>query len=242
MFFYYKKMRNNYAVIAAGGLGTRLKDYKNNNHTKVLIDIGGISMISLQVKQLKSWGFINFIIITNSEYNDMIKTDIQSNFDEIHVEFVIQASPLGIADALSHASKKIPNESLITFVLGDNFFGENPLKGFDWENFEGANLFVKEVENPEEFGVLELHENNVINLHEKPKEYISSLAVVGLYVYEYSCFEYIKLLKPSNRGELEITDLNKIYMNNKQLSFRVIESWWIDAGTEKRIEELKNLI
>jgi glucose-1-phosphate thymidylyltransferase len=242
MFFYYKKMRKNYAVIAAGGLGTRLKDYKNNNHTKVLIDIGGISMISLQVKQLKSWGFINFIIITNSEYNDMIKTDIQSNFDEIHVEFVIQASPLGIADALSHASKKIPHESLVTFVLGDNFFGENPLKGLDWENFEGANLFVKEVENPEEFGVLELHENNVINLHEKPKEYISSLAVVGLYVYEYSCFEYIKLLKPSNRGELEITDLNKIYMNNKQLNFRAIESWWIDAGTEERIEELKNLI
>ena len=242
MFFYYKKMRNNYAVIAAGGLGTRLKDYKNNNHTKVLIDIDGISMISLQVKQLKSWGFINFIIITNSEYNDMIQTDIQSNFDDIHVEFVIQASPIGIADALSHACKKIPHESLITFVLGDNFFGENPLKGLDWENFEGANLFVKEVENPEEFGVLELHGNNIINLHEKPNEYISSLAVVGLYVYEYSCFEYIKLLKPSNRGELEITDLNKIYMNNKQLNFHAIESWWIDAGTEERIEELKNLI
>ena len=147
-------MRNNYAVIAAGGLGTRLKDYKNNNHTKVLIDIDGISMISLQVKQLKSWGFINFIIITNSEYNDMIQTDIQSNFDDIHVEFVIQASPIGIADALSHACKKIPHESLITFVLDDNFFGDNTLKGLDCENFEGANLFVKDVETQETCGVL----------------------------------------------------------------------------------------
>ncbi len=242
MFFYYKKMINNYAVIAAGGLGTRLKDYKDNNHTKVLIDIDGISMISLQVKQLKSWGFINFIIITNSEYNDMIQTDIQSNFDDIHVEFVIQASPLGIADALSYAGEKIPHDSLVTFVLGDNFFGENPLKGLDFENSKGANLFVKEVKNPEEFGVIELHENKIINLHEKPKVYISSLAIVGLYVYEYNCFEYIKLLKPSNRGELEITDLNKIYMNNKQLNFHTIKSWWIDAGTEERIEELKNLI
>ncbi len=235
-------MIKNYAVIAAGGLGTRLKDYKNNDHTKVLIDIDGISMISLQVKQLKSWGFTNFIIITNSEFNDMILTDVQSNFDDIHVEFVIQESPNGIADALSYAGKKIPPNSLVTFALGDNFFGENPLKGLDLENFKGANLFVKEVENPEEFGVIELHENNIINLHEKPKEYISPLAIVGLYVYEYSCFEYIKLLKPSNRGELEITELNKIYMNNKQLNFHNIKSWWVDAGTEKRIEELKNLI
>ena len=235
-------MIKNYAVIAAGGLGTRLKDYKNNDYTKVLIDIDGISMISLQVKQLKAWGFTNFIIITNSEYNDMILTDVQSNFEDIQVEFVIQESPKGIADALSYAAKKIPPNSLVTFALGDNFFGKNPLKGLDWENFKGASLFVKEVENPEEFGVIELHENKIINLHEKPKEYISSLAIVGLYVYEYSCFEYIKLLKPSNRGELEITDLNKIYMNNQQLTFHTIESWWIDAGTEERIEELKNLI
>ena len=235
-------MIKNYAVIAAGGLGTRLKDYKNNNHTKVLIDIDGISMISLQVKQLKSWGFINFIIITNSEFNNMIQTDVQSNFDDINVEFVIQESPNGIADALSYAEKKIPPDALVTFVLGDNFFGENPLKGLSWEKFKGSMLFVKEVKNPEEFGVLELNENNIINLHEKPREYISSLAILGLYVYEFSCFEYIKHLKPSNRGELEITDLNKIYMNNKQLSFHTIESWWIDAGTEERIEELKNLI
>lgn len=235
-------MIKNYAVIAAGGLGTRLKDYKNNDHTKVLIDIDGISMISLQVRQLKSWGFTNFIIITNSEFNDMIRDDVQSNFKDTNVEFVIQESPNGIADALSYAGKKIPQDSLVTFTLGDNFFGENPLKGLDWENFKGANLFVKEVENPEEFGVIELNENNIINLHEKPNEYISSLAIVGLYIYEYSCFEYIKLLKPSKRGELEITDLNKIYMNNKQLNFQTIESWWIDAGTEERIEELKNLI
>ena len=78
-------MIKNYAVIAAGGLGTRLKDYKKNDYTKVLIDINGISMISLQVKQLKSWGFTNFIIITNFEFNEMIQNDVQSNFEDLHM-------------------------------------------------------------------------------------------------------------------------------------------------------------
>ena len=235
-------MIKNYAVIAAGGLGTRLKDYKKNDYTKVLIDINGISMISLQVKQLKSWGFTNFIIITNYEFNEMIKNDVQSNFEDLHMEFVIQESPNGIADALSYASSKIPPDSLVTFVLGDNFFGENPLEELDLENIRGAHLFVKEVKNPEEFGVIELDKNKIINLHEKPKDYISSLAVVGLYIYQYSCFEYIKLLEPSNRGELEITDLNKVYMSNEILDFHILESWWVDAGTEDRIENLKKLI
>tara|TARA_X000000368_G_scaffold107902_1_gene83833 strand:+ start:316 stop:1023 length:708 start_codon:yes stop_codon:yes gene_type:complete len=235
-------MIKNYAVIAAGGLGTRLKDYKKNDYTKVLIDINGISMISLQVKQLKSWGFTNFIIITNSEFNEMIKNDVQSNFEDLHMEFVIQESPNGIADALSYASSKIPPDSLVTFVLGDNFFGENPLEELDLENIRGAHLFVKEVKNPEEFGVIELDKNKIINLHEKPKDYISSLAVVGLYIYQYSCFEYIKLLEPSNRGELEITDLNKVYMSNEIIDYHILESWWVDAGTEDRIEHLKKLI
>ena len=235
-------MIKNYAVIAAGGLGTRLKDYKKNDYTKVLIDINGISMISLQVKQLKSWGFTNFIIITNFEFNEMIQNDVQSNFQDLHMEFVIQESPNGIADALSYASSKIPSDSLVTFVLGDNFFGENPLEEIDLENIRGAHLFVKEVKNPEEFGVIELGKNKIINLHEKPKDYISSLAVVGLYIYQYSCFEYIQLLEPSDRGELEITDLNKVYMNNELLDFHILKSWWVDAGTEDRIEHLKKLI
>ena len=103
-------------------------------------------------------------------------------------------------------------------------------------------MFVKEVSNPQEFGVIEVVDNKVINLHEKPKDYISSYATVGLYIYEYNCFEYIKLLEPSERGELEITDLNKVFLNKKAVNFSVLESWWVDAGTEERIQTLKNLI
>ena len=196
-------MRKNYAVIAAGGLGTRLKDLKENKHTKVLIEINGLSMISTQIKQLKSWGYEEFIIITNPEFED---------------------------------------DSLVTFILGDNFFGKNPVSDINFEKFNGAQIFVLDVENPEEFGVIELdHQNNILDLHEKPKTYFSSFAIVGIYVYEKICFELIKQLKPSSRGELEITDLNKLYLDKNLLNFKLIDSWWIDAGTEERINKLKEL-
>ena len=235
-------MKKNYAVIAAGGLGTRLKNYKQNVHTKVLIDINGISMISLQIKQLLSWGISNFVIITNPEYHNMIKNDVELNFNNITIHFVVQHEPNGIADALSYANNYIPKNSLVTFVLGDNFFGSNPLSDLNLENFSGAHLFVKEVSNPQEFGVIEVVDNKVINLHEKPQSYISQFAVVGLYIYEYRCFDYIKLLKPSARGELEITDLNKVFLNKEDINYSILESWWIDAGTEERIQMLKNLL
>ena len=236
-------MRKNYAVIAAGGLGTRLKDYKHNESTKVLIDIGGLSMISSQVMQLKSWGFRDFIVITNPDFNDLIKNDLQKNFLDENISYVIQPSPKGIADALSYAEAEIDKNSLLTFILGDNFFGENPLEKINLDNFSGAHLFVKEVENPEEFGVMEIDKDgNAIDIYEKPKEYISNLAVVGIYIYDTSCFENIRKLTPSNRGELEITDLNKIYLDQKKVLSKVLSSWWIDAGTPERIEELKKLI
>ena len=103
-------------------------------------------------------------------------------------------------------------------------------------------MFVKEVSNPQEFGVIEVSADKVINIHEKPQDYISSFAVVGLYIYEYKCFEYIKHLKPSERGELEITDLNKVFLSKKNLNYSILKSWWIDAGTEERIQNLKDLI
>ena len=236
-------MRKNYAVIAAGGLGKRLKDYEHNESTKVLIDIGGLSMISSQVKQLKSWGFSDFIVITNPDFNDLIKDDLQKNYRDENISYIIQPSPRGIADALSYAEAEINKDSLLTFVLGDNFFGKNPFEKINFDNFSGAHLFVKEVENPEEFGVMEIDKTgNAIDIYEKPKKYISNLAVVGIYVYDMSCFEYIRKLIPSNRGELEITDLNKLYLNQKKILFKVLSSWWIDAGTPERIEELKKLI
>lgn len=231
-----------YGVIAAGGLGTRLKDFEENKNTKVLIDINGQSMISMQIDQLYNWGVKNFIVITNPEFHDLIVKDLNKNYPDLKIDFISQISPKGIADALSYASGFTSNKSKIIFVLGDNFFGNNPLRDINLDKISGAHIFLKEVINPEEFGVAEISNDKVVMLHEKPKEFISSLAVVGLYIYDKSCFKMIKTLRPSNRGELEITDLNKLYMNKGQLTHSTLDRWWVDAGTKERIIELRRLL
>ena len=229
------------AVIAAGGLGTRLKNYKNNFSTKVLIEIGNKSMISSQVSQISSWGIKNFVIITNPDFDLMIKEDVIKNHPDKNIKFAIQEKPLGIAHALLQSEKLVENYSKILFVLGDNFFGENPMLKFENQNIESM-IFLKKVLNPNEFGVAKISDNNLIDIEEKPDNPSSDLAVVGLYLYSLNCFKLIKKLKFSNRGELEISDLNNELIKTNSIQFEILDSWWIDAGTEERIEELKKLI
>ena len=229
------------AVIAAGGLGTRLKKYKNNFSTKVLIEIGNKSMISSQVSQISSWGIKNFVIITNPEFDLMIKEDVTKNHSDKNIKFAIQEKPLGIAHALLQSEKLVENYSKILFVLGDNFFGENPMLKLENQNIESM-IFLKKVLNPNEFGVAKILNNNLIDIEEKPDNPSSDLAVVGLYLYSLNCFELIKKLNFSQRGELEISDLNNELIKTNSIQFEILDSWWIDAGTEERIEELKKLI
>jgi len=229
------------AVIAAGGLGTRLKNYKNNFSTKVLIEIGNKSMISSQVSQISSWGIKNFVIITNPDFDSMIKEDVTKNHPDKNIKFAIQEKPLGIAHALLQSEKLVENYSKILFVLGDNFFGENPMLKLENQNIESM-IFLKKVLNPNEFGVAKILDNNLIDIEEKPDNPNSDLAVVGLYLYSLNCFELIKKLNFSNRGELEISDLNNELIKTNSIQFEILDSWWIDAGTEERIEELKKLI
>jgi glucose-1-phosphate thymidylyltransferase len=230
------------AVIAAGGLGTRLKDYKDNKSTKVLIQIENMSMISSQIEQIFQWGVKKFIVITNPEFDELIRKDIHNNHSSKDINFAIQHTPSGIAHALLQVEKLIKKDLKILFVLGDNFFGENPLKEIDFNKKINSKIFVKNVENPKDFGVLEIQNKELINIIEKPKNPKSNMAVVGIYLYDPDCFKYIKQLKPSNRGELEITDLNNLLISKKLLDYKELNSWWIDAGTEERIEELKKLL
>ena len=229
------------AVIAAAGLGTRLKNYKNNFFTKVLIEIGNKSMISSQVSQISSWGIKNFVIITNPDFDSMIKEDVIKNHSDKNIKFAIQEKPLGIAHALLQSEKLVENYSKILFVLGDNFFGENPMLKLENQNIESM-IFLKKVLNPNEFGVAKVLNNNLIDIEEKPDNPSSDLAVVGLYLYSLNCFELIKKLNFSHRGELEISDLNNELIKTNSIQFEILDSWWIDAGTEERIEELKKLI
>tara|TARA_B100000212_G_C27369561_1_gene531958 strand:+ start:1491 stop:2198 length:708 start_codon:yes stop_codon:yes gene_type:complete len=230
------------AVIAAAGLGTRLKDYKDNSHTKVLIKIRQSSMISQQISQLSGWGIERFVIIANPEFYSLIKDDIDANHADKDIDYAIQEKPLGIAHALLQSKDLIDNNSKILFILGDNFFGENPIIDLDINKINNSVLYLKEVNNPEEFGVAQVEGEKIINIVEKPKDPTSNLAVVGIYLYSYNCFELISKLEFSKRGELEITDLNNLLIQKSSVDYKVLKSWWIDAGTEERIESLKKLL
>ena len=230
------------AVIAAAGLGTRLKDYKDNSHTKVLIKIKQSSMISEQISQLSGWGIERFVIIANPEFYSLIKDDIDANHADKDIDYAIQEKPLGIAHALLQSKDLIDNNSKILFILGDNFFGENPIIDLDINKINNSVLYLKEVNNPEEFGVAQVEGEKIINIVEKPKDPTSNLAVVGIYLYSYNCFELISKLEFSKRGELEITDLNNLLIQKSSVDYKVLKSWWIDAGTEERIESLKKLL
>ncbi len=228
-------------IIAAGGLGTRLQDFRGNKSTKILLDVKGTSMINRQISQLYGWGLRKFIVITNPEYLDMIKEVTLNNFDNLDIDFTVQEEPKGISHALYQAKDFVNHNETIFFALGDNFFENNPLKNFDIKEFkDGACIFTREVSNPEEFGVAEIDsDGNVISIMEKPTRPKSNSAVVGIYMFDSSVFEKIETLEPSARGEYEVTDLCNIYVNENKCLNLDVKGWWIDAGTPERIIDLE---
>ena len=228
-------------IIAAGGLGTRLQDFRGNKSTKILLDVKGTSMINRQISQLYKWGMRKFVIITNPEYLDMVKEDTLNKFDNLKMDFTVQEEPMGISHALYQARDYVDQNEKIFFVLGDNFFENNPFNNFQFDKFEeGACIFTTEVSNPEEFGVAEIDSNgNVLSIEEKPNHPKSNAAVVGIYMFDDSVFKKIETLEPSARGEYEITDLCNIYVNDNKCLNLDLKGWWIDAGTPERIIELE---
>ena len=196
-------------------------------------------MISTQVNQILSWGINNFVIITNPEFDSLIREDVAKTNPNINVKFVVQNKPLGITHALLQVELIVKEYSKILFVLGDNFL-ENPINKLKFQDLDTM-IFLKEVPNPNEFGVAKIDGNQLVEIIEKPKNPSSNLAVVGIYLYDLNCFELIKKLEYSERGELEITDLNNELIKNNLVNYKILESWWIDAGTEERIEKLKKL-
>ena len=231
-------------VIAAGGLGTRLQGFRNNEITKILLEVNGIPMINRQINQINQWGIEDFIIVTSPDFDEFIKQASSNEFPNLNIDYSVQESPEGIAHAFSKAESYVKKDDILLLVLGDNFFGENPIKGIDFTNFEknkGSIIFTKEVENPSEFGVAEVDAfGKVIHIEEKPETPKSNLAVVGAYIFDYLAMDYVKLLSPSGRGEYEITDLINIYISQNNCSNVKLTDWWIDAGTPDRILELEN--
>ncbi len=237
-------MTNIKCVIAAGGLGTRLKNFRNSDTTKMLLEVNGIPMIIRQINQLIEWGLEEFVVITNPEFESITKDVVKTNFQDTKIDFVIQEKQEGISHALLQAEPFLKDNNSTVFVLGDNFFEFNPLAriNFDIENFEkGSYIFTYEVDNPSDFGVAVLDSTgNPISIEEKPEIPKSNKAIVGLYIYDNTVIQKIKTLQPSERGEYEITDLNNLYIKESDCMNVEINGWWIDAGTPERIEELES--
>ena len=230
-------------VIAAGGLGTRLQGFRGNDSTKILLEVDGSPMIIRQIEQLTNWGLNEFIIITNPSFDKLIRDVIGSYFPDKNISFTIQNEQKGISHALMCAKEYIYSGDTVFFVLGDNFFENNPAVSINMEELsknKGSYIFSHKVENPEEFGVAELDSNNnVISIEEKPENPKSNQAVVGIYIYDDTVMDKIATLKPSNRGEYEVTDLNNLYIQDGKCKNVTINGWWIDAGTPDRIIELE---
>ena len=230
-------------VIAAGGLGTRLQGFRGNESTKILLEVDGSPMIIRQIEQLTNWGLNEFIIITNPSFDKLIRDVIGSYFPDKNINFTIQHEQKGISHALMCAKEYIYSGDTVFFVLGDNFFENNPAVSINMEELsknKGSHIFSHKVENPEEFGVAEFDSNNnVISIEEKPENPKSNQAVVGIYIYDDTVMDKIATLKPSNRGEYEVTDLNNLYIQDGNCKNVTIDGWWIDAGTPDRIIELE---
>lgn len=226
------------AVILAGGTGSRLMPLTKNTN-KHLLEVGGEPMIYKAIRQLTDTGIKDVLIVTGPEHLDQMK-ESTGRGDRFHctLEYAVQPKPAGIADALARAKAFIGTENCAV-LLGDNLFSESLIPFV--ENFRkqraGARVLIKEVPDPERFGVAVTKGSSILEIVEKPKNPKSNKAVVGLYFYDHQVWDAITQQKPSARGELEITDVNNYYVHKSQCEFDEIRGAWFDAGTLESLKE-----
>jgi len=218
-------------IILAGGEGTRLWPLTavTNKH---LIPVKGLAMIEYPLFSLKNLNIESISVVTGGEHFQHMARYLGTLHPKINFSFHYQKDAGGIAQALS-LTEHFVKDSKIAVILGDNIFEENfskLAKEFE-ESDLGAMLFLKRVKNPSRFGIAEMNEGKIISIEEKPKYPKSNLAVTGLYFYDSTVFDKIRKLKPSARGEYELTDVNNEYLKEGRLGFCILDGFWNDAGT-----------
>lgn len=216
-------------VILAGGTGSRLYPLTKVTN-KHLLPVYDKPMIYYPMETLINAGIKDIMIVSGRGHAGHFLELLGSGVDYgVHFTYEIQEKAGGIAQALSLAEDFVDGDS-VTVILGDNIFQDNIKE--DVRNFKnGAKIFLKEVPDAHRFGVAELNGDKVKGIEEKPKEPKSNFAVTGLYIYDSGVFSAIKTLKPSGRGELEITDVNNYYVNKGAMEYGMLEGFWSDAGT-----------
>lgn len=231
-------------VILAGGLGTRLYPLTKITN-KHLLPIYDRPMIYYPLQTMVDSGVTDIMIVTGGPWaGDFLK--LLGNGKEFglrRLHYAYQEREAGIADALSLAEDFVDGDPVL-LMLGDNFL-EKPIKAAVDEfrqNPVGAKLFLKEVEHPEWYGVVEIKNGKIVNIEEKPKHPKSNLVAIGVYLYDNTVFDKIRKLEPSDRGELEITDVNNMYLREGKLRYEIIDGWWADAGESFEMYLRANLL
>lgn len=226
-------------VILAGGSGSRLQPFTQvfNKH---LLPVGKYPMIYWPILKLREAGINEILIITNPKDIPSF-IDILGYGENLNVELRYQIQPNvggGIADALLGARHFINKEKFIV-ILGDNILEDSltPYVHSFKEQESGARVLLKEVMDPTRYGVphIDPKKNLILSIIEKPVHPPSSFCVTGIYMYDHEVFQYIDAARPSDRNELEITDVNNMYIKNKQLEYDILKGWWIDAGTHESL-------
>ena len=228
-------------VILAGGNGTRLYPLTKVTN-KHLLPVYNKPMIYYPIERLVSAGITDIIIVTGKENAGNFMNLLGSGKEfGARFHYTLQDEAGGIAHALSLVQGFVKDDSM-TVILGDNIILDDISE--DVKTFEaGARIFLKEVKDPQRFGVPEFDENNKIKrIEEKPKEPKSNYAVTGIYQYDSTVFDKISKLKPSARGELEITDVNNLYLEEGKLSHAFLKEPWLDAGTFESLLEASNIL
>lgn len=231
-------------IILAGGLGTRLHPLTKVTN-KHLLPVFDKPMIYYPIEALINAGIRDILIVTGgNNAGDFLKLlGNGSDFGLEHINYTYQVGEGGIAEALGLA-KYFAGDDRICVVLGDNIIEKNFIAAANaFEKQEsGARILLKEVPDPERFGVPVLEGEKVVKIEEKPAEPKSNYAVTGIYMYDNSVFDIISKLKPSDRGELEITDVNNAYIERGDLEWDVLEGWWTDAGTFESLIHANSLV
>jgi glucose-1-phosphate thymidylyltransferase len=230
-------------VVLAGGTGSRLRPLTKVTN-KHLLPVGPKPMIYYPIEKFLGVEIEEILIVTGVEHMGSVVGSLGSGREfGCRFTYKVQDEAGGIAQALGLA-ENFANGQPLAVILGDNIFQSN-LKQHA-ERFlaqgGGARLLLKEVTDPERFGVAEIRDGKVVGVEEKPKNPKSNYAITGIYFYDGEVFDIIRKLKPSGRGELEITDVNNWYIQKRQLSCDFLEGWWTDAGTFESLVRANDLV
>lgn len=228
-------------VILAGGTGSRLFPLTKVTN-KHLLPVGDKPMIYHPIEKLTGVGIQEILIVTGTDHMGDVVNLLGSGKDfGCRFTYKVQDEAGGIAQALGLAENFAGTEPVVV-ILGDNIFEaslDDAMKNYD---DSGAQILIKEVPDPKRYGVAEMDGDKILSIEEKPEKPKSSFAVTGIYFFDAKVYEYIKKLKPSGRGELEITDVNNFYIQNGEMKYSVLKGWWTDAGTPDSYQIANELV